>query len=243
MHIVAICSQKGGSGKTTLSGHLAVQAHRAGDGPVVLVDCDPQGSLAAWWNARELPGPDFARTTLGSLEDDIARLRDRSFRYLFIDTPPAASAAIARVMHFADLILVPTRPSPHDLRAVRATLDLAERAGKPLVFVVNGATARSRLTTDAAVALSQHGTVAPVLIAQKVIMASSMIDGRTVMETHPESPSAREIESLWEYVRERLSRLANREAFLRRRPAATGFGRRMIAGEEAEAPAALGELA
>lgn len=243
MQIVAICSQKGGSGKTTLSGHLAVQAHLAGDGPVVLLDCDPQGSLAAWWNARELPGPDFARTTLGSLEDDLAKLRARNFRYLFVDTPPAASAAIARVMHYADLILVPTRPSPHDLRAVRATLDLAERAGRPLVFVVNGASARSRLTTDAAVALSQHGTVAPVLIAQKVVMASSMIDGRTVMETHPESQSAREIADLWAYVRERLVKMANRDAFMRRRVVPTGFGRRMIEGEEPQPVAELGEVA
>ncbi len=242
MQVLAICSQKGGSGKTTLCGHLAVQAQLSGDGPVVLLDCDPQGSLAAWWNARTLPGPEFARTTLASLDDDIERLRARGFRYLFIDTPPAASAAIARVMRLSDLILVPTRPSPHDLRAVGATLDLAERAQRPLVFVVNGATARSRLTTDAAVALSQHGTVAPVLISHKVIMASSMIDGRTVMETHPDSPSAREIEGLWAYVRERLARLANREAFLRRRIPAAGFGRRRIDGEPSETPEELGEV-
>jgi chromosome partitioning protein len=243
MQIVAICSQKGGSGKTTLSGHLAVQAHIAGDGPVAVVDCDPQGSLAAWWNARQIPGPDFARTTLGSLEDDLGRLRARGFRYLFVDTPPAASAAIARVMHFADLILVPTRPSPHDLRAVRATLDLAERAGRPLVFVVNGANARSRLTTDAAVALSQYGTVAPVLVTHKIVMASSMIDGRTVMETHPDSPSAQEIVTLWSYVRDRLVKIANREAFLRRRVVPAGFGRRQITGEEVSEVGTLGEVA
>ena len=51
MRILALASQKGGSGKTTLSGHLAVQAQLAGQGPVVLIDIDPQGSLADWWNA------------------------------------------------------------------------------------------------------------------------------------------------------------------------------------------------
>ncbi|MEI9928676.1 MAG: ParA family protein [Sphingomonas sp.] len=45
MRVLAMASQKGGSGKTTLSGHLAVQAQRAGFGPVVLIDIDPQGSL------------------------------------------------------------------------------------------------------------------------------------------------------------------------------------------------------
>ena len=46
-----------GLGKTTLAGHLAVEAERRGDGPVALVDLDPQGSLADWWNARRAETP------------------------------------------------------------------------------------------------------------------------------------------------------------------------------------------
>ena len=80
---------------------------------------------------------------------------------------------ILRVMEQSDLVVIPTRPSPHDLRAVRATLDLAERAGKPLIFVVNGAAPRARITSDAAVALSQHGTVAPSFICHRIALASS----------------------------------------------------------------------
>jgi chromosome partitioning protein len=38
-------SQKGGSGKTTIAAHLAVQAGRVGQGPAVIVDTDPQASL------------------------------------------------------------------------------------------------------------------------------------------------------------------------------------------------------
>ena len=53
MNIIAVTSQKGGTGKTTLSGHLAVEAELKGMGPVALIDTDPQGSLAAWWNVRE----------------------------------------------------------------------------------------------------------------------------------------------------------------------------------------------
>ena len=37
VRVLALASQKGGSGKTTLSGHLSVQAQRAGAGPVVLM--------------------------------------------------------------------------------------------------------------------------------------------------------------------------------------------------------------
>ena len=79
-------------------------------------------------------------------------------------------------------MIVPTRPSPHDLRAVGATVDIAERHGKPLIFVINAATARARITGESAVALSQHGMVAPVTIHHRVDFAASMIDGRTVGE-------------------------------------------------------------
>ena len=68
---MALASQKGGSGKTTLSGHLSVQAQRAGAGPVVLIDIDPQGSLADWWNEREADYPAFAQTTVARLAHDL----------------------------------------------------------------------------------------------------------------------------------------------------------------------------
>jgi chromosome partitioning protein len=48
MRIIVVASQKGGSGKTTISGHLAVEAERNGHGPVAVIDTDPQGSLAHW---------------------------------------------------------------------------------------------------------------------------------------------------------------------------------------------------
>ena len=71
MRVLAMASQKGGSGKTTLSGHLAEQAHLAGQGPVVLIDIDPQGSLADWWNEREAEQPAFAQTTVARLAADL----------------------------------------------------------------------------------------------------------------------------------------------------------------------------
>jgi len=79
LRVLALASQKGGSGKTTLSGHLAVQAQRAGAGPVVLIDIDPQGSLADWWNEREAEYPAFAQTTVARLAADLESLRQQGF--------------------------------------------------------------------------------------------------------------------------------------------------------------------
>jgi CobQ/CobB/MinD/ParA nucleotide binding domain. len=154
-----------------------------------------------------------------------------------IDTPPAITMAIQSVISVAELIVVPTRPSPHDLRAVGATVDLCERAGKPLVFVVNAATPKAKITSEAAVALSQHGTVAPITLHHRTDFAASMIDGRTVMEVDPEGRSAAEIGALWRYIADRLEKNFRRTVFAPapngaaqlggvQRPAG-GFGRRV----------------
>lgn len=207
MLVIALASQKGGSGKTTLSGHLAVEAEKAGAGPVALIDTDPQGSLAAWWNVRTEKTPAFAKVGVFDLQSAMKQLEQSGIKLLIIDTPPAITDAISHVISLADLILVPCRPSPHDLRSVGATADLADRHKKALIFIVNAATPRARITGEAAVALSQHGTVAPITIHHRVDFAASMVDGRTVGEVLPDSPSAKEINELWIYIQDRLARL------------------------------------
>ncbi len=210
MRVMAFASQKGGSGKTTLAGHVAVQAERAGAGPAAIIDTDPQGSLSDWWNSRKAETPVFAQTFISRLGEDIERMRDMGIELLIFDTPPAITATIEQVVRLCDLVVIPTRPSPHDLRAVGATVDLCEKLDKPLVFVLNGATQRARITAEAAIALSQAGTVAPVTIHHRTEFASSMIDGRTVMEISCNPRSVEEIEELWDYLADRLARCAQR---------------------------------
>ncbi|MBV9523567.1 MAG: AAA family ATPase [Alphaproteobacteria bacterium] len=200
MKVIAVASQKGGSGKTTLAGHIAVQAERAGAGPVALVDTDPQGSLAEWWNVRQAETPVFVATGIARLAEDLRRLRALGMRLLVIDTPPAIAGTISEVVRVSDLVIVPARPSPHDLRAAGATVELVERLGRPLVFVINGAAQRARITAEAVIALSQHGTLAPSIIHNRTGFAASMIDGRTVMEVPGETRAAEEIAKLWDYL-------------------------------------------
>lgn len=212
MRIFVFASQKGGSGKTTLAGHVAVQASLAGHGRVAMIDMDPQGSLEKWWESRHADEPAYYRADMASLNGTIAKARGDGVRLLVIDTPPAITRAISDVVAHADLVLVPTRPSPHDLRAVGPTVDIAEWHKKQMVFLVNAATPRARITGDAAVALSQHGTVAPVTIHHRVEFAASMIDGRTVMEAKPGGKSATEMTELWSYLADRIARMDMAEA-------------------------------
>jgi chromosome partitioning protein len=144
---------------------------------------------------------------------------------VLIDTPPSINMAIQRVINVADLVVIPTRPSPHDLRAIGGTVDMAERAQRRLVFVLNAVNLRAKIASDAVVALSQHGTVAPVFVQQRTDFATSMIDGRTVCEVEPGGRSAEEIARLWEYLGSQLQRQERQRVF--HQPVALGFGRRV----------------
>lgn len=203
--IIVVASQKGGSGKTTIAAHLAVRAGMVGQGPAVLVDTDPQGSLGAWWRARNDDALALATVKPDDLATGLAELRRREAAVAIIDTPPALTAAIEQVIAIADLVLIPARPSPHDLRAIGATLDMTRGAGKPFLFVVNGAAPRANITAECVAALSEHGQVAPVILFQRTDYAASMIDGRTVMETASPGRSAQEIAELWKYVHARIN--------------------------------------
>jgi chromosome partitioning protein len=206
MRVITFACQKGAAGKTTLVGHAGVQAQLAGDGPVVLVDTDQQGALAEWWNSREPEQPAFAHVVIEQLNETIEQLRNLGFGLCMIDSASAISPTVEQVIAVSDLVVIPCRPSPHDLRAATKTIDLVNAHSKPLVFVLNGATPGDRLTEEAREVLSQAGPVAPVAINNHPDYADSMFDGLTVMETTAGGECAREIEGLWQFLSEFLDR-------------------------------------
>jgi chromosome partitioning protein len=196
MQVIVLASRKGGVGKTTLAGHLAVHAERAGAGPVAVIDMDEQGSLASWWNARKEETPSFARVGEGGLQRTLDGLRNAGTRLVVIDTPPYATDEIGQIVRFAGIAVVPVKPSPHDLRAVGETVDVIESAKKPFVFVINEAPTNGLLTLQAMRTLSKHGRVAAV-IKTRQDFRSTMIKGSTVQEIFPKGKSASEIAELW----------------------------------------------
>ncbi|MBI1206981.1 MAG: AAA family ATPase [Azospirillum sp.] len=203
---LVLASQKGGVGKTTLALHLAVAAHEAGAGPVVMVDTDPQGSLASAWNLRAAEQPAMARTSIAEIETTLQELEADGFRLVVIDTPPAITATISSVLALADLVVVPTRPSPVDLASVGVTLDLIEKSGnRPFYFVINAAKPKARLVIQSLTALAQHGRVATT-IHDRVDFPTAMIDGRTAGELDPKCKAATEITNLWKIIEKHLNK-------------------------------------
>lgn len=208
MKTIALASQKGDSGKTTLVAHLAIAAEHAGHAPAVVIDADPQQTLATWWNARAAETPKLAQVSLRQLAGKLEALQAAGFAYCFIDTPPALAEPNRQVLKLADLVLIPARPSPNDLWSLAATLDLVKEAGTPFVFVLTQAKANARITIQTAAALSEHGRVLESVVHDRVDYAASMTDGRTALEISPNGPAAAEIAELWRFTRKRLNELA-----------------------------------
>ena len=199
MKTICIAAQKGGTGKTTLARNLAVAA--AQDGLRVLcLDLDPQQSLRQWWQGRKGDTP--AMLAADPMPHALSATLDAAagrFDLVVIDTPPAAPSWLTEALRAADLALIPVRPSPDDLRAVGATIAATRAAGVPFAFVMSQ-TPRARLTEEAARVLAQHGRVAPVNIAQRVIYAETAATGQGVTETR-NTKAAQELTDLWTYVK------------------------------------------
>jgi chromosome partitioning protein len=200
MHKIALVSQKGGSGKSTLSLHLAAEATRDGK-KALLVDLDPQGNAARWASRRGDQPPDVSAESPAALERTVVEAEAEGYDFLFIDTAPHADSAALLAARAADLVLVPCRPSQFDLEAIGATLDLCALAKRRAVVVLNAAPIRSRVVQDARKALEGRGAdMAGTVIHERVAFRHCMPVGRVAAELDPEGAAAAEINSLYHYT-------------------------------------------
>ncbi len=210
MDVVTLYSTKGGCGKTTLAAHLAVEAGKQGAGSVAVIDADPQASLARWWNSREAKTPAFVHTTLAGMPSQLVKLREAGVKLVVIDTPGADVSHSRGIIRLSDLVVIPSRPSPLDLGTLGSTVSAVEEEGKPLIFVLNAVTARTRISAQAILALSQHGPVGAIL-HQRTDYAASMTDGRVAAELDPTSKSAEEVAELWRNLLASLRKRSRKE--------------------------------
>ena len=201
MKTIVVTSQKGGSGKTTLTAHLAVEAERNGDAPVWIIDTDKQGTLSLWHERREADTPERAEVPLPRLAAGLVALAGRGGAYCFIDTAPTISDQTVGLIALADLVVIPVRPSPADLWSVAETVALVKEAGKPFLFVITQAKPQATITAQTAAALSQHGRVAEAFIGDRVPYAMAMTGGRTATELGAKSAAAAEVAALWGQVK------------------------------------------
>ena len=123
MNVIAFLSQKGGSGKTTLSVHTAVAAEATGE-RVCVIDADPQESATAWASAREAGTPIVATAQAGELDAALRAAEGEGITLAVVDAPPHAAPAAGQIARRSELVLIPVRPSAFDLAAVPAAVEI-----------------------------------------------------------------------------------------------------------------------
>ena len=208
MKTVVIANQKGGSGKSTSTVHLAVAAEEAGDGPVVICDTDPQGSTVDWFNQRQKAGitsPRYAPLSLFELPSKLQALKEAGASYLFIDTAPSIGSVNAELFSIADTILIPLNPTPTDLRALVKGLPTIKKSGRPFHFLLARVRPNLRNNDGVAMALEALGLVLPARMHERVIYAESFAHGKTAFEIDPKGIAACELAAIWAGLKSRIN--------------------------------------
>ena len=203
MRTVAVVGMKGGTGKTTLTLHLAVAAAELGH--VAVLDLDPQQSAAKWGDRRAAPEPVVLAVAPSRLHQELERVAGAGAAVAYLDAPPRAGSdnaaqAAARV---ADVVVLPCRPAILDLEAIAASVESIRGAtAAPIVAVLNCCASRGQEADQAAAALAGLGVqVCPARIGQRVAFARSLIDGRTAQEVEPGGLAADEIAGVHTFIR------------------------------------------
>jgi chromosome partitioning protein len=204
MKTIAIISQKGGAGKTTLALHLAVAAEQRGL-TTALFDLDPQASAARWGDKREkLQGketPAVAASQGTRLVEMIAAAKQQGADLVIIDSAPSADSASMVAARNADIILIPCRPAAFDLEAIETTNDMAKLAKKPAYVVLNAVPPQGKIGEEARQALLDGDVaVAEPVLHQLVAFSYAVNDGRSAQELDKNSKAALEIRDLLDWI-------------------------------------------
>jgi chromosome partitioning protein len=207
MKTVVIANQKGGSGKSTITVHLAVAAEQAGDGPVVISDTDPQGSTVDWFNQRRkanIETPRYTPLTFPDLNNHLRALQDAGASFLFIDTAPSVGGVNPDLFAIADLILIPLNPTPTDLRALVKGLPVIKRSGKPFNFMLARVRPNLRNNDGVEMALESLGLVFPTRMHERVIYSESFAHGKTAFEIDPAGIAVQELDAIWTVLKAKI---------------------------------------
>jgi chromosome partitioning protein len=201
MRTIAVISQKGGAGKTTLALHIGIAAELAGYS-TVLIDMDPQGTAEAWSEWRKEAPPTVIPAKTATLGRTLERAAGHGAEFAIIDTPPLAEAEARAAAKAADLVLVPCRPNAFDLHSIRTTTDLTRFAAKPAFAVFNaGPAAAARLYAETTELVIEIGMkVAPVRLSERATFRHSTGSGQAAQETEPQGKAAGEVDALWRWI-------------------------------------------
>jgi chromosome partitioning protein len=200
MKVLAVLSEKGGAGKTTISVHLAVAAQLAGLNAAI-IDLDPQASSADWCDRRG-SAPEGVAIPPSRLEKLLADLRGNETDLVVLDCGRDSHNAGYLAAMASDFALIPMRTGGFDFQALSRTLDMCRLASKRPCLLLNGMRpGATRAEKDAREALTgEDRDIAPMVMHTRAAYATASITARTAQETEPDSAASEEIAALYKWV-------------------------------------------
>lgn len=201
MTTIAIISQKGGAGKTTLALHLAAAAQERGRVALV-VDTDPQATASQWASWRQDAPPEVIDSPPPRLSAKVDAALRQGAQFIVIDTPPHADSAARAAVEAADLVLIPCRPSAFDLAAIQTTTKLVQLLRKPAFIVFTaGPPNAPRVYAEAGELVESYGIPpCPIILPDRAAYRHASAEGRTVIELEPMGKAAEEIRLIYKWT-------------------------------------------
>jgi chromosome partitioning protein len=209
MKTIALVTQKGGAGKSTLASSLAVVASEAGE-RVCLIDMDPQATLTTWGKTRGETDIPVIAASPSKLASVLAALESKGVTLVFIDTPGAEGSAAAAAMAAAQLCVIPSRPTAFDLWASANTRQALKDRKGDYVFLLNQcppAQQSERIAEGVAALEAMGGLLSPLVLARVVYQDAARL-GWGVSELNPQGAAAGEMRALWASLKRRLAKTA-----------------------------------
>lgn len=214
MKTIVFAATKGGTGKTTLTFNVAIEASLAG--PILIADMDPQRSLKTMWERRgNLSNPRLV-SNVQSLGQSIRLLKEAGYEreYMIVDTPGSMMPVIRDAISAADLIVLPIQPSPMDWQAQEAVADLVAELGVSdrAMFVVNRAEGKSDMVERAVEFFSMRTRFPIPIIKQRADYARGVETGKAAFEVSGNKDAKKEVRDLWSLIRKSLHETTARES-------------------------------
>jgi chromosome partitioning protein len=200
MKVIAILSQKGGVGKTTLATCLAVAAEADGK-TVALLDLDPQATACLWSDEREAETPTVSSLQAVRLGAVIAAAKKHGTDMVIIDGAAVARDVAQLAAEHADFVLIPTRATMFDTLSMGHTLGIVQKLGKPASVVLTFVSPQGREAGEVIEGLNELGAeVCPVTIGNRKAYYRAQANGLAAQEFEPKGAAADEIDRLYKYT-------------------------------------------